>query len=243
MKKVFIGCLIAFFVVGLLIILVLGYFGIIPFVAHILKTDKPRDLGITVSQNDRDKNKEIFGDIQRFFDSGDIENDTKIEYFGSVSRNVTLTSSQVTASIIDNQWRYKPVSEVQIKFGDNGDLEASGMLHADKVKQYLINSGINQDEINAWFDKLNLNEKNIPFYIKANIEVIDNQLSISVSYLELGRLPIPNNLVSSNVGVVAEAINKRIKSIPNLDIKELKISEGVVSFIGTTPEYEKVFKD
>ena len=162
-KKVIITC--AFLIgilaiIGIGITLILGYYGLIPSVSKLLKTDKPRDLGISVTDEARNYNLEKLGETTTYATEGE---DIAIQYVGETQRDVTFNSEQLTTLARDVNWKYEPISELQIRLGNDGSIEGSGMLHVDKIKEYVSKNGGDTTEIDKVIEQFGLSGKSFPF--------------------------------------------------------------------------------
>jgi hypothetical protein len=93
------------------------------------------------------------------------------------------------------------------------------------------------DEINKKVEEYNIGF-NPPFYLKGKVTVTNNQVSLVPQTIEVGRITIPQNLVSENIRPIEKFASERISSIPNLNIRSLTLDGGQVNLNATMPEKE-----
>lgn len=76
---------------------------------------------------------------------------------------------------------------------------------------------------------------NPSYYLKGKFTVTNNRVSIIPEIIQIGRVTIPQNLISSNLSAVTNFIEDRIKAVPNLNVRSLKLENGVVNIDATVP--------
>lgn len=222
------------------IILLLGYFGLIPSVSKMLKTDRPRDLGISVTEEARKYNLEVIGEWNKYTTEG---KDTEVQYLGEVQRDITLTSEQLTTLANEVDWKYDPISDLQIRLGEDGTIEGSGLLHVDKIKDFIVKNGVSTEEVDKVIEKFGLDGKTFPFYVQLSLSANENEITWEAQKVEIGRLNIPISSIEPYKDSLDSLIQNRLEQIPNLYINKIEIKDGKVNFVGKTPEYQMVHKD
>lgn len=100
-------------------ILVLGYFGFIPGVSNLFGSNKPRDLKIRYTEENRlaarAKTKVEYGEL-----SADTPASTSLVRTGSRPVKFEMSSAEVTSLMNNRPWKYFPYSDVQVKFNADG---------------------------------------------------------------------------------------------------------------------------
>ena len=128
MKKLFkiIGIIIVIFIIG--VVLFLGYLGFIPGVASLFGSDKPRDLGVTWSNDDYVAAHKLTK-VEIKTATGQIPDKESIISYGSHAAKLSLTDAAITAIINTNSsnWKYFPVTNVQLKIAADGSAQISGL--------------------------------------------------------------------------------------------------------------------
>ena len=218
---------------GIIVISVLLLISALVFFAF--QSSKPRDLGITYTQENQNraytKNGVISAPLPQ---ANSIEQ--SIRYEGKKDVSFTMTNAEITALINNETWKYMPVSNVQIRINPDGTGEASGILHVDRILPYISLSHSTEEVQKAMAD---FHIGGTPaFYLKGKVAVADNQVTLNPDRIEIGRIAIPGSLVSQNLQATSDFAEKRIQAVPNLFVKSLTLSNGSVSFSGTMPEKE-----
>jgi len=162
-------------------------------------------------------------------------NDTKgVKYEGKKDIKTSFTSEEITALNNSVKWVNYPVSNVQIKINSDGTGEASGVLDIKKILRWIafthpvaeIESKVNEYKIGF----------NPSFYLKGGVTVVNNKVTLTPQTIEVGRLVIPQNIVSQNIHTVENFITDRINYVPNFYVKSFNLDGGKVNFDATVPE-------
>ena len=216
-------------------ILVAGYFGFVPGLSGLMGSNKPRDLGVTFTEADRRVAYDNNGVDSVALTSASSVSDS-IRYEGQKDVTTTFSSAEISALINSVTWKYMPVSRVQIKINPDGIGEASGILHLDKLLPY-ISLTASIDQVKAALDKYHISA-NPAFYLKGGVTIINNQVTFNPQIIEVGRMTIPQSLVTPNIPAATSFAESRIKSVPNLNIKSLTLTSGKINFSATVPAKE-----
>jgi len=228
-------------------ILYLGYLGFVPGVSTIFGSDKPRDLGITWTKDDynqtltQTKVQVLVSDLPA---GQELAPEKTIILKGSHPVKASFTQSEVTAMINNNQnnWKYFPVSDVQIKIGNDGSAQMSGMLHLNRLSGYAVATGASQGDIKAVMDKFNLLPQAVPFYVSATPSVSNNVATMNFGKVELGRVGIPESLFTQYQDGINGFFTQQINSYPGLTTKAANFNGGKLNFDGTLSDSVETFK-
>ncbi len=195
----------------------------------------PRDLGITYTKQDKASAYLKNGVVATTLPA--VNDITKsVRYEGKKEVKFTMSSSEITAIVNGNNWQYSPISKVQIKIYPDGSGEASGILHVDKILPF-VSLTHSTAEVKEAMEKYHISA-NPPFYLKGRVSITNNQVSMVPSEVQIGRISVPSSLVSSNLSTANGFAEERIRAVPNLYIRTLKLDQNGVSFDGTMPEKE-----
>lgn len=222
------------FLIGLFI-----FISVILFVAFFgfkyVTSSKPRDLGIIYTEEDIKQSYAKNGVVAEALPKTENINQS-IHYEGKKEVSFSLTQNEITALINNEKWQYMPVSNVQIKINSDGTGEASGVLHIDRILPFvsLTHSTEDVEEAMNKYGILNTSA----FYLKGKVSVVNNKVTLEPKKIEIGRITIPSNLVSENIGVAENFAERRIKAVQNLFVENLNLDSGKVNFKGTMPEKE-----
>jgi hypothetical protein len=231
------GFLIGVFSVILILVLVAGYFGFVPGISNIFGSNKPVDLGVTYTSADsasgmaKGKVKHV-----EITDPGTPQG--SLTFSGQIPANFNLTQSEVTALINGNQWKYFPLSDVQVRFNADNTAEASGILHLDILKDYALARGLSESDFNDAISKLNWYtavQKEMPYYVKGTGSVVNGAITFNCDDFKLGRLPIPVSQINDRKTDLLNLLNSDILKIPGFSVKNFSISNGQMHFEGTLP--------
>jgi len=228
-------------VVIVVIILALGYFGFIPGLSTIFGSDKPKDLGIKYAQVDyvaaAQKNMVKIAVIASAPDAK-----SSLKWGGANQINNSWTSQQVTATINANSadWEYFPIKDVQFKINSDGSVEASGILSVEKLKGYAEATNVSAADIQTVeniLNKFKVPKGPIPFYIKGNLSVKDDNVDVEVPKLEIGRLPIAQGLYEPAKSAFESFARQQLISggYGSFYAKSLDFNNGKLNFSGTLP--------
>lgn len=219
-------------ILGILIVagaLVFGYLGLLPGVAAIFGSDKPRDLGVTYAEKDFTSANEKSGVTLQSLPSSKT-GEKSIEYTGSHPLAATFTQEEITAAINGQEWIYYPVKDAQMKFNDDGTIELSAILLKDRLGAYAKATGGNSVDTSSATKFI---AGNPPIYIKGKAEVVNDRFTIfDIQKAEVGRLDVTTYATKYRTDVVS-FIEDRVAFVPGLEVKSAKIVDGKFSFDGS----------
>lgn len=243
MKKVLL--IILGIILGLIIagVLVLGYLGFVPGLSSLFGSDKPRDLGVVYTSEDYSAAHAKTGvEISSLY--GVISDKGSLVLDGSHPANLTLSSQELTAVINNNSgnWKYFPVSNVQVKIGENGSAEMSGVLHFDRLAGYAAATGANYADIKTAMDALKILPDALPFYIAAAPTVTNNTASMNISKVEFGRFPVPSNYFTDYAGPINGFFTQQLNAFPGFSAKSASFNGGKLNFDGTLSNKVTTYK-
>lgn len=216
---------------------VLGYFGLIPGISRIFGSDKPRDLGVTFTQEDFNSGRAKTGKNHITL-SSDLPPKESLKYSGSRALNTSFTYQELTALVYNRPWKYYPVKDVKIKISDDGVVESSGILIVDRIIPCLQAFGVESQEAENIINRLNFLKGNPAFYVKGKGSITNNIVDIDLISLEIGRISIPLNLIGENERKIDSFLEERLKTVTGLSIKSLTLKNGKLFFNGTFPTTE-----
>lgn len=200
------GVILVLFVVA--IVGVAAYTGFIPGLSSLIGTDKPRDLGVHWSPADYDS----------AYRKAPIERSSPelyclicpTNYSGTRPVDNTFSDRELSAWLSMQNAKYGPIRDVQVKLNADGTAEMSGMY---------------------------VEGANTPFYVKGRIDRESSRsVSLDVTSLEVGRVPVPVDRVGEVNQAVNEAVNGLLSTVSGLDIQQLEVQGGALHFKGTLPQ-------
>jgi hypothetical protein len=212
-----------------------GYFGLIPGLSKIMGTNKPRDLGIRYANIDRIKFFDSLG--TKVTTTNQVTGtglDTGLLLEGKKTAKYSFSSEEATA-VANSQWKYFPFSDVQIKIGQDGTIEASALFKADKIVSFAKSLNFSEEDIAKAAKDLKIPVMNTPIYAKGKFSVEEGKVQINPQNIEIGKIPVPSSIVEKLIPQITEAVNSLINSFPGFYIKSLSFNEGKMNFEGTVP--------
>ncbi|OIP97559.1 hypothetical protein AUK40_02885 [Candidatus Wirthbacteria bacterium CG2_30_54_11] len=257
MKKKIVKIIAAFLgLVVLGIVLVLGYLGYIPGLSALLGANKPRDLGVTWTQEDLASVHQKSGVDYQF---GALPSDTPPEqsviYKGTREVKQEFTSSEITASLNNKNSKYYPFQDVQVRFNADGSGEISGKIDKAKLKGFATVIDFPSAVSSRAIDLL---PPDPVFYVKMKASLKDNQVAIfEPQAFQIGRMSMPVSMFLSLVpeGIFQAAyadsiadelgkydnkrewiisyINRRLGSITGFHADEAYFTDGQLYYDGT----------
>lgn len=246
-------------------VFVLGYLGFIPGISSLFGSNKPRDLGIKYTEEDRasarGKTQVTYADLP-----SETPASSSIQLSGSRPVSFEMSSAEASALMNNRPWRFFPYKDVQVKFNADGSGEISGILVKDKVPCYAEYIGIPKEAVEAVMKALPADPV---FYLKMTASLKDNQVeTFAPGRFEIGRMALPINTllasfkpvlkkvyaaamtdlvneaskVKDKRSLIISYINSRLSSHPGFFAKNARASENKLIFEGTLPEKEAVVR-
>ncbi|RIE06050.1 hypothetical protein [Candidatus Cryosericum terrychapinii] len=234
------------FVIGLIVIVILvilglGYLGFVPGVSKILGADEPRDLGVTYTDADL-KSMTSKNHVQRVVVESAPDIKSSFVLKGTQAIKNVFTDTEITARLSqESDWSLNPFTDVQVKIGQDGTVEASGVVRVDRLKGYAEATGMSPQEIEVIskvMDKYKVPKTSFPAYVKGNLTIENNKLDIDLSELYIGKIPVAKALYSQAKIVFEGLVDERLTSggYGSLDVKSLSFSNGKMNFSGNIPK-------
>jgi len=251
--------LLAILVIGA--VLVLGFLGYIPALSKFLGTDKPRDLGITYTEQDRVSAREKSGIVYEELPAS-TPAEMSVQRSGSKKVTNSWTSEEVTALLNNRPYKYWPITDVQIKLNADGTAELSGVLIKDKFVGFAAGIGVPAEAIAVFMKYLPAEPT---FYVKAKASLKDNAVNeFDVQSVSLGKMPLPVTTLLAGINpirpvyaadllselsryqnkrqIVIDFINQRLGKITGFNAKRADFNGGKLNFDGTLSETEKTVR-
>jgi hypothetical protein len=190
--------------------LVVGYLGFLPGVSDAMGTSQPRDLGVKYTEADYESGLEkIPGHSVSNAEYLCISCDYTSS--GSVPVDNTFTQEEFTAQLNKMNSLKGPLKNVQVKFGENGTVEASAMVKDPKLTA--------------------------PIYVKGRLEVAGpHEVRVKLDYAEVGRAGVPGEQAKQAEEAANGAFAQFFSRNPGLSVESLTVEEGAVRFKGTFPQ-------
>ncbi|MEK7597306.1 MAG: hypothetical protein AAB441_01530 [Patescibacteria group bacterium] len=172
------------------IIFGLGYMGYIPAIANLLGTNKPKDLGIRFTEQDRVEAHAKSG-VEYGTLPASTSDELSIQRFGRHNVDTSWSSAQASALMNNRPWKFWPYQNVQVKFNTDGSAEVSGGLNKAVVPSYAAAIGIPKVAVEF---AMKLLPPSPVFYLKMRASLKDNHVNVfEPQNFQLNRIPLPVN--------------------------------------------------
>jgi nitrate reductase NapE component len=223
----------------ILVILVIGWFGFIPGLSDLMGANKPRDLGVKYTTADYESYKKkaaaSFLDISSAPDKPGAPGE-KLLFEGPVTTdNLQLTQEEITATVNEIGWVWMPISNAQIRISQN-TVEVSGNLNLKYMNEFVDfigGVGYSKSDVAtavSWAQKFTSHP---PIYLKASASVQDDQLSLDVKDISVGRLGVPVDIAEK---VLFNGTSNAIYKTDNLEARSATLeNDGQLKFSGIYP--------
>lgn len=215
------GILIFIGILLIIVVLILGYLGYIKPVANVLGTNKPVDLGIKYTDSDLKNAKEKFN--VELIETQSDNPESSIRYEGEQKIEKSFTDEELTAIVNSKKWLYTPVTNVQIKIGEDGILESSGTLMVNRLANYfsaVSGATVSNEEVNK---AVGILPSEVPYYISGTANVSNGNISINVKSFSVGKKFSVTHLIST---AYANSVNANVSSFK---VGQFAISQSIIS--------------
>lgn len=220
-----------------LIVLVLGYFGLFPGVSSLLGANKPKDLGVKFTEQDLNKGRELAP-----IELKDQTGGKSLAFEGSKSISGDYTSEVITAMINSAKYKYYPLTNTQVKIGPDGTVETSGNISISKVGQWSLDLGADEGLVATAKSYIGFVSPNPSFYLKGKMSVSNNQINLNVSQAKVGRFTAPTSIIDEYQGQLADFVADRMVNVPGMQVKSAVFEAGKMKLDATYPAIEKSHK-
>lgn len=199
----------------------------------------PKDLGVTYTQADLQKGREITN-IQ--FQDLPANNTASIEFSGSKDISGTYTSEMITAMIDNATYINYPLTNTQVKINPDGTIETAGNIDINKLINWAIDLNADTATTSEIENYTSTIISNPSFYLKGTMSVTNNQINLNISQAQISILPINQQTINEYQGQVADFVEERIANVPGMNIRSADFSTGKLILDGTYPAIEKTIK-
>jgi hypothetical protein len=244
------------------VVLGLSYMGLIPGLSSVMGADKPKDLAITYTEQNR---TDARAKSQIQYEALPSETSAAASFTTSGSRevNIELTNAEMTALLNNRPWRHYPYKNIQVKANPDGSAEISGNIIKSKLPGYAAYLGAPQEAIDF---AMKFIPENAAFYCKGIASLENNQIALfAPESFSLGKVPLPVDMflsfmppqliktvyavdisgmgselskVENKRALIIGFINSNLSRIQGFYAKSARFEDGKLKFEGTLPEKE-----
>jgi len=226
---------ISIFVSVLGTLLVLGYFGLVPFFSNLTGASTPRDLGVRYNNSDLMSINQKTG-IKYLALNGGLPKET-ISLQGQQHLDVAFTQEELTALMNQHStdWRLYPIEDVQMKISAYGTVELTGVLRMDVIDEYGQATNMPVQVQNQLQDQFKYIKSNPRFYVRFKGSIENNKAIGEVYEAEIGRIPVGQDWLTANRELILGMVEDRLKNA-GLFVENATFANGQVHFKGTGPQ-------
>jgi len=225
---------IVFISIVVLIILVLGFFGLFPGVSNILGANKPKDLGISYSQADLDAGRTLTGVTLQ-----DQTAEKSLGFEGTKSISGEYSSQVITAMIDSAKYKYYPISNAQVRINPDGTVETSGVINISKVGQWSLDLGADEGLVSKAKSYIGIVSPSPSFYLKGTMSITNNQINLSITDAKVSRFTAPKAIIDQYQGQLADFVEQRMANVSGLQVRSAKFENGKMILDANYPAIEK----
>jgi hypothetical protein len=223
MKKWLIA-LIVLVVIGLAIFFVAGYFlGNVPIASKLLGTNKSRDLGVTLSTEAAYSALSALDKPVTADELIALRNNPS----SYTSVRATLTESEASSLLAIGQIPDFPFRLTQLKFGDNGAVQASGVIDTAALQKALQDANASGEIVDKVMGIVKT-AKYVNFYIDGTCSIVNNRVDATISKAEIGKIGLPVDIVQNNSASIANGVANELRS-RGYNIRSMTITNGKVA--------------
>ncbi len=220
-------------------VVILSFLNLLPGLSEGFNANKVVDLGIAYDPLDL-----ALGLRKTGVEIGELPAEdfllTTIQYSGLHSVNETFTDRELTALANQSSWKNYPLESVQIRIKSDNSVEVSGLLKSEKLVDYLEATGNSQGMVARVLALFNLSQRKVPFYFQGVVSVQDEEVSLDLKKVVLGRLSLPKSTLLENKVNLESFIKERMAFVKGLSIQSLSFENEEMKFAGFLPDRELI---
>ncbi|TLM76856.1 MAG: hypothetical protein FDZ70_05945 [Actinobacteria bacterium] len=180
-----------------------AYFGL-------LSMGKPKDLGVTYTEDDYWSAVEKAGTVwPPAPDGGEDFANTDVVYSGSKPLDATFSNSEISALLSNSHTPGWPIHDMQIRVSDGGGVELSGLVEYEG----------NQ----------------VPVYVDGSASIEGRTVSGSIDSAQAFGVAVPAEYLPQATEYGLGLVNDRLARMEGLDITSMDVTDGQLHLTGTVP--------
>ena len=170
--------------------------------------------------------------------TGEAE-DYRYVYSGLHSVDTALTSEEMTSFSNENRSSYHAIKDVQIRFNDDGTVEASGKLETAYVFEKILNGDYTMEDAKRALPMLGLIPASVNLYGKFSGSVVNNHIEgLNVEKISVMGITIPNDLIDTNEYFIVDTLDgfiERTCAKSGSSVESMTIENGKLKVKGVLP--------
>ncbi|MCX6642804.1 MAG: hypothetical protein NTV15_05390 [Candidatus Bathyarchaeota archaeon] len=222
--------------------LILGYYGFVPVISEVMGANKPKDLGVTYTIADLTSANAKLGVIFKTLPPTD-SGAASLTRTGQKQLIASFTSAELTALLNDHsqKWKYYPINDIQVKINNDGVIELSGVLQADRFTGFADAVQVSESSRGQVRPYLYVVSSNPSIYMKGSLSITNNVVQTDIQSVEVGRLSVSGDQLNSYKGAldsfIQDRANGRIIKINSASFKngQVYVDALIPQELGLTP--------
>jgi hypothetical protein len=222
--------------------LILGYLGFVPVLSEAMGANKTKDLGVTYTSADLTSANAKLNVIFKTLPPTD-SGAASLTRTGQKQLIASFTSAELTALLNDHsqKWKYYPIKDIQVKISNDGVIEMSGILQADRFTGFADAVQVRESSRSQVRPYLYAVSSNPSIYMKGNLSIANNIVQTEIQSIEVGRLSVSGDQINSYKGAldsfIQDRANGRIIKINSASFKngQVNVDAMIPQELGLTP--------
>lgn len=202
-----------------------------------------RDLGVKYTAADLQSAVNKIGmQVQQIPASATTAVKDTLKYSGQKVLQTAFNNSELTALMNNTQWKFNPLSNVQLKVGNNGLSEFSGQILTDRLAGFAEWMGASADELRGMTDMIKMVGGNPSVYIKSTASVVNGKMTAAIQSASIGMLDLGQDQLKEVGPSLVSFMQSSMTRVPGLSVKNLTLNNAMANFDGTVPAIKYVMK-
>jgi hypothetical protein len=202
-----------------------------------------RDLGIKYTPADLQSAVNKIGmQVQQIPVSAATAAKDTLKYSGQKVLQTVFNNSEMTALMNNSQWKFNPLSKVQLKVANNGVSEFAGQILTDRLAGFAEWMGASGEELKGMTDMIQMVGGNPSVYIKSTASVVNGKMTAAIQSASIGVIDLGQDQLKEIGPSLVNFLQANMTRVPGLSIKNLTLNNSMVNFDGTVPAIKYVMK-
>jgi hypothetical protein len=179
----------------LTVVLILGYYGFVPFLSDLMGANKNRDLGVKFTNSDYDSSIKKLGLVI----NTNLTDTTPLNSYDvnkkTVAKTTTLNSAELTAlaNKLADSWIYFPLDNIQIRINSDGSVEILSTLILNRFEGFASAMKMPDSTLNIIRPIIAMIQTNPSFYIKGSIAINNGVAQSTLSQVQIGNINVSSS--------------------------------------------------
>ncbi|MES2952986.1 MAG: hypothetical protein V4674_00295 [Patescibacteria group bacterium] len=223
-----------FGVAVLALLLVGGYYGVVPVLSTVLGANSPDHMGAMPTDQEFTSAKTKLGlTIKEQKEDTPIR--TSLRFSGKSNINASFTANELSALLRNDLWRYNFIREGSVRINEDGTAEVTGQMLVSRLPGYAEAHGISLAAIKQYLDPMISLGLTPAFRVKVDAEWKNNKLTMEIQEITVGRYQVPEEWLSENKQPIEQFVQTMVLAVPGVSIQTLDFKGGKMNAVGSFP--------